>query len=175
MEDFLRARLCVVVRKYLRTYVLHEDPNVHANLCAERGPKFLSFSLFRPSILLSLYFYFIPSRFLCRNGAECWKRMDFVTVGGHGYLRVVENSSWINTSGQGADVRLLYYTRNLSHASGIGVFLDREKVAGHRTRKTFYFCVVHGHRVSYHWALSFLDDVDYPRSISRYNEIPTKR
>lgn len=151
-------------RTFMQISVLSEVPS--------EVPLFFSLSF---SILLSLYFYFIPSRSLCRNGAECWKRMDFVTVGGHGYLRVVENSSWINTSGQRADVRLLYYTKNLSHASGIGVFLDREKVAGHRTRKTFYFCVVHGHRVSYHWALSFLDDVDYPRSISQYNEIPTKR
>lgn len=43
-----------------------------------------------------------------------------------------------------------YITRGtLATPEPPGFFLDREKVAGHRTRKTFYFCVVHGHRASY--------------------------
>ena len=134
----------------------------------------LSFSF---SCILS-FSPFYPDSF---SPSEWWKRMGFVTVGGHGYLRAVENSSWINTGGQRADVRLLYYTRAASATPvASGSFLDRGEGGRSSKEKDFLlFCVVHGPTLKSPStaAASLLPGrCRLPaESISRYNEIPAER
>ncbi|KAG7187813.1 hypothetical protein KM043_016850 [Ampulex compressa] len=99
--------------------------------------------------------------------------MDFVTGRGHGYLRAV--GLFLNKCQWPRPLFDFYITRgtaisNPRTAEG-REGLPGQKVAGHRTRKAFYFCSTRpmpGHDL-------FLDDVDYEASISSYSEIPAAR